>query len=117
MASSVQSGCSARNAAAFSSRAEKYSRSAARNFCAGDIAWRTFCASVFIGFTNQYKTVSLLTERGYLRSSEAGRSQSGRWLTLWRLLVLFARFQHSFGALAPDGQPLEKVKARVNFRG
>src|SRR5882672_5268477 len=48
MASSVQSGCSARNAAAFSCRAERYSRSAARNFCAGDMACTIFCASVFM---------------------------------------------------------------------
>jgi uncharacterized protein len=49
------------------------------------MACRTFCASVFITaadcprrFTDQYKTVSLLTERGYFRSSVAmmGTSQA-----------------------------------------
>src|SRR5216683_7768308 len=84
MASSVQSGCSARNAAAFSCQAERYSRSAARNFCAGDIACTTFCASVFITasdcprrFTDQYKTVSLLTERGYFGSSKRALVEEG----------------------------------------
>src|SRR5229473_3976643 len=84
MASSVQSGCSARNAAAFSCRAERYSRSAALNFCAGDIACTTFCASVFITasdcpreFTDQYKTVSLLTERGYFGSSRRALVEEG----------------------------------------
>jgi putative phosphoesterase len=73
MASSVQSGCSARKAAAFSCR-----RSAGRNFCAGDIACTTCCASVFIGFTNQYKAVSLFTERGYFSSlvTMKGNSQA-----------------------------------------
>jgi len=80
----VQSGCSARNAAAFSCRAERYSRSAARNFWAGDIACTTFCASVFITasdyprwFTDQYKTVSLLTQRGYFGSSKRALVEEG----------------------------------------
>src|SRR6266568_9255611 len=84
MASSVQSGCSARSAAAFSWRAERYSRSAARNFWAGDIACSTFCASLFITasdcprwFTDQYKTVSLLTERGYFGSSKRALVEEG----------------------------------------
>src|SRR5229473_5321031 len=84
MASSVQSGCSARNAAAFSCRAERYSRSAALNFCAGDIACTTFCASLFITasdcpreFTDQYKTVSLFTERGYFGSSRRALVEEG----------------------------------------
>src|SRR5712664_4040823 len=84
MASSVQSGCSARKAAAFSCRAERYSRSAALNFWAGDIACSTCCASVFImtsdcprEFTDQYKTVSLLTERGYFGSSGRALVEEG----------------------------------------
>src|SRR6266851_4168093 len=84
MASSVQSGCSARKAAAFSCRAERYSRSAALNFWAGDIACSTCCASVFImttdclrEFTDQYKAVSLLTERGYFGSSRRALVEKG----------------------------------------
>jgi putative phosphoesterase len=40
------------------------------------MACRICCASVFIGFTNHYKTVSLLTERGYFRSLVVTRGAS-----------------------------------------